>query len=69
MLYVKIGDTKSVFSTKIKAYRDVVTQVLGFDISSADGATYKFLSVYAQERSDSVVRNLFVNFILFLKLH
>ena len=33
----------------------MVSQVLGYDVSSSDGSTYKFLSIYAQERSDAVV--------------
>ena len=41
--------------TKIQTYREVVSQVLGYDVSSSDGSTYKFLSIYAQERSDAVV--------------
>ena len=33
----------------------MVAEVLGFDISTNDATTFKFLSVYAQERSDSIV--------------
>merc|ERR1711892_91679 len=40
--------------TKIQTYREVVSQVLGYDVRSSDGSTYKFLSIYAQERSDAV---------------
>ena len=33
----------------------MVAEVLGYDISANDATTFKFLSVYAQERSDSIV--------------
>lgn len=33
----------------------MVAEVLGYDVSANDATTFKFLSVYAQERSDSIV--------------
>lgn len=40
---------------KVRAYREVVCEVLGYDISSHDAFTFKFVSIYAQDRSDTIV--------------
>merc|ERR1719431_1773135 len=39
---------------KIQNYRETVSAVLGYDISSGDGLTFKFLSTFANERSDII---------------